>query len=121
MSNDLGRQVLDVIKAGGRRVLPMHEFLAKEDPKVLDAYNEFLTSTIYENDALPESMKEMLLACVCVAVGSSQAVIANHCRRALTAGIDRKALLQGLEITAAVMATKTMATGVTALMEAETK
>jgi len=120
MLDNLGQRVLDQIKAAGRRVLPMHDYLAKADPQVLDSYNRFLTSTIYEKNALSDGHKEMVLACACLAAGSSQPVIANHCRKAMAAGLDETALLQALEITAAVLATQAMANGVTALIEAKT-
>ena len=118
MNKEQASEILRTIELAGRRVLPMHEFLAETNPRTLAAYNEFLNAAIYEDDALDEAHKELVLACVCVAAGSSQPVIENHCRRALKAGIDKKALLQALTIAAAVMATKSMGSGITALMEA---
>ncbi len=97
----------------------MHEYLAENDPHALDALNHFLNSSIYQNNALEECYKEMILACICVAAGSSQPVIANHCKKAMAAGLSREAMLQGLEIVTAVMTTRTMASGVMALMEAD--
>ena len=113
------QEILDRIAAAGRRVLPMHEYLAEHDPETLDGYDRFLMASIYEGDALEDRYKEMVLACACVAAGSSQAVIANHCRKAMAAGLSREAMLQALELVAAVSATKSMATGVLALMEAD--
>ena len=60
----------------------------------------------------------MLLACICVAAGSTQPVIANHCRKALAAGLEKDHLVQALEITAAVMGTRTLAAGISAVIEA---
>lgn len=119
MSNANGNDILEQIKAAGRKVLPMHEYLAETDPNMLKALNNFLNFSIYQNNSLDECYKEMILACVCVAAGSSQPVIANHCRKAMAAGLSREAMLQGLEIAAAVMTTRTMASGVLALMEAD--
>jgi len=112
-------EILERIAAAGRKVLPMHEYLAEADPETLDAYDRFLTASIYRQGALAEKHKEMLMACCCVMAGSAQPVIANHCRRALAAGLERDELLQALEITAAVSATRAMASGVLSIMEAE--
>lgn len=119
MSNINGSDILEQIQAAGRKVLPMHEYLANTDPNALEALNNFLNSSIYKNDSLEECYKEMILACVCVAAGSSQPVIANHCKKAMQAGLSREAMLQGLEIATAVMTTRTLASGVMALMEAD--
>lgn len=119
MKESTGASILKQIQDAGRKVLPMHEFLAKTDPATLDAFNQFLTNSIYRKDGLPESYKELVLACVCTATGSSQPVIANHCRKALAAGLDRGSLVQALEITAAVSATRTLATGINAVIAAE--
>lgn len=120
MNESKGSSVLKRIEAAkGRKVLPMHEFLAESDPETLDAFDRFLTCSIYRDDGLPESIKEMLLACVCVTAGSTQPVIANHCRKALAAGLERDLLVQALEITAAVMATRTLAIGINSVIDAE--
>lgn len=119
MPNEKGAKILEQIEAAGRRVLPMHEYLAEADPDTFEAFNGFLTHSIYREGGLDEAHKEMVLACACVSVGSSQAVIANHCRKALAAGLSRDILLQALEITAAVMVTRTLASGVNALMDAD--
>ncbi len=119
MKDSKGSSILKRIEAAGRKVLPMHKFLAESDPMTLDAFDQFLTHSIYREDGLQEAYKEMLLACVCVASGSSQAVIANHCRKALAAGLARDNLVQALEITAAVMATRTLAGGINAVIAAE--
>ena len=119
MRDSKGASILRQIEAAGRKVLPMHEFLAESDPSTLDAFNQFLTHSIYRENGLPESYKELVLACVCTATGSSQPVIANHCRKALAAGLDKDSLVQALEITAAVSATRTLATGINAVIAAE--
>lgn len=119
MKDSKGASILRQIEAAGRKVLPMHEFLAESDPPALDTFNQFLTHSIYREDGLQESYKELVLACVCVAAGSSQPVIANHCRKALAAGLERDSLVQALEITTAVIATRTLATGINAVIAAE--
>lgn len=119
MPNDKGKKILEQIEAAGRKVLPMHEYMAEADPATLEAFNGFLTHSIYRKDGLDEAHKEMVLACACVAAGSSQPVTANHCRKALAAGLSRDSLLQALEIVAAVMATRTLAGGVNALIDAD--
>lgn len=119
MKNSKGAAILKAIEAAGRKVLPMHEFLAESDPATLDAFNQFLTHSIYREDGLQDAYKELVLACVCVAVGSSPPVIANHCRKALTAGLEEDHLVQALEITAAVLATRTLATGINAVIAAQ--
>ena len=119
MSEKQVDDILERIAAAGRKVLPMHEYLARADREGLDAYDRFLSASIYRRGALAEKYKEMLMACCCVMGGSSQPVIANHCRRAMAAGLERDELLQALEITAAVCATRAMASGILSLMEAE--
>jgi len=119
MKDSMSSSILKRIEAAGRKVLPMYKFLAESDPATLDSFDGFLTHTLYRDDGLPETHKEMLLACVCVAAGSSQPVVANHCRKALAAGLDKDDLVQALEITAAVVATRTLATGINAVIEAE--
>lgn len=119
MGDNTGDAILERIREAGRRVLPMHEYLAEHDPEALAGYNAFLTASIYENDQLEPKYREMVLACVCVAAGSSVPVIASHCRKALEHGATRGELLQALEMTAAVFATRTMATGVAAMLEAD--
>lgn len=114
-----GRDVLEAIRSGGRKVLPLHTYLAEHDAAGLAGFNEFLTATIYENDALEEKYREIVLACACVAAGSSQPVIAAHCRKAMAAGASRAEVLQALEITAAVFATRAMGAGVLAMLEAD--
>jgi alkylhydroperoxidase/carboxymuconolactone decarboxylase family protein YurZ len=114
-----GEEVLERIRSAGRRVFPMHEYLAAHDPRGLEGYNEFLQATIYDKDDLDERYREIVLACACVAAGSPPAVIAAHCRKALEAGASRGEVIQALELTAAVFATRTMASGITALMEAD--
>lgn len=114
-----GNQILDQIRTAGRRVLPMHEYLAEHHPEGLDGYNGFLTSAIYDNDALEPKYRELILACVCVAVGSAQTVVANHCRKAIEFGANRAEVIQAVEMTAAVMATRAMGAGMTALIEAD--
>lgn len=118
MSQADGADILKQIADAGRRVLPMHEFMAKEDPSGLSAYNEFLTSAIYSDGPLDDSVKELVLACICIAFGSAQPVIANHCKRSIAAGMDPKALLQAIEITSCVAATRMMSSGVLSLMDA---
>lgn len=119
MNDSVGSSILKRIEAAGRKVLPMHKFLAESDPTTLDAFDQFLTHSIYKEDGLQEAHKEMLLACVCVSAGSSQPVIANHCRKALAAGLEKDHLVQALEITAAVMATRTLAIGINSVIDAE--
>jgi len=119
MNDSTGSSILKRIEAAGRKVLPMHSFLAESDPAVLDAYDQFLSHSIYREDGLAAAHKEMVLACVCVIAGSSQPVIANHCRKALEAGLDRDHLVQALEMTAAVAATRTLAIGINSVIDAE--
>ncbi len=118
MADPTGDEILKQIADAGRRVFPMHEFMAENDPAGLNAYNQFLTSAIYQDGPLGDDVKELVLACICIAFGSSQPVIANHCKRAIAAGMDKKALLQAVEITSCVAATRMMSSGVAALMEA---
>lgn len=120
MNDSSGSSILKRIEqTPGRKVLPMHRFLAEVDPDTLDAFDRFLACSIYRNDGLPESLKELVLACVCVAAGSTQPVIANHCRKALAAGLEKSHLVQALEITSAVMATRALAIGINAVIDAE--
>ena len=119
MSDSTETTIFKRIEAAGRKVLPMHEFLVKNDPKTFDAFDQFLMNSIYRSDGLSTGHKEMLLACVCVAAGSAPPVIENHCRRALAAGLPKGHLVQALEITAAVQATRTLASGINAVMAAE--
>lgn len=122
MTNDRtadGEVVLDAIRAAGRKVLPLHTYLAHHDPAALGGFNEFLTATIYDNDSLEDKYKEIVLACACVAAGSGQPVIAAHCRKAMEAGATRGEVLQALEITAAVFATRAMGAGIMAMLEVE--
>lgn len=119
MSDSNGVSILERIEAAGRKVLPMHKFLAESDPMGLDVFDRFLSHAIYSDGGLQEAHKEMILACVCVAFGSSQPVIVNHCRKALAAGLERKHLVQALEITAAVAATKTLAIGINSVIDVE--
>ena len=121
MSDSTDTNILKRIEAAGRKVLPMHEFLVKNDPKTFDAFDRFLMNSIYRSDGMSAGHKEMLLACVCVAAGSAAPVIENHCRRALAAGLPKDHLLQAMEITAVVLATRTLASGVNAVMAAEAK
>ena len=121
MTDSTDTNILKRIEAAGRKVLPMHEFLVKNDPKTLEAFDQFLMNSIYRSDGLSAGHKEMVLACVCVAAGSSPPVIENHCRRALVAGLQKDHLIQALEITAAVMATRTLASGINAVIAAEAK
>lgn len=114
-----GSDVLEAIRSGGRKVLPLHTYLAEHDPAALAGFNRFLTAAIYENDALEEKHREIVLACACVAAGSSQPVIAAHCRKAMAAGATRAEVLQALEITAAVFATRAMGAGVMAMVEVD--
>ncbi len=119
MSEADGSTILEQIREAGRRVLPMHEYLAEHHPEGLDGYNSFLTSSIYDNGSLEPRYREMVLACICVAVGSSTPVIAAHCRKALGFGATREELIQAIEMTAAVMATRGMGAGLLALLEAD--
>lgn len=119
MTDDTGREILDEIRAAGRKVFPMHEYLAAHDPGGLRGYNSFLMSSIYEQDALEPKYKEIILACACVTAGSSPAVIASHCRKALDFGATRAEILQAIEMTSAVYATRSMAAGVVALVDAD--
>lgn len=121
MEDSKGASILQDIEAAGRKVLPMHKFLAKSDPATLDAFNQFLMHSIYREDGLPEAYKELVLACVCVVAGSSTSVIANHCGKSMAAGLKKDHLVQALEITAAVLATRTLATGINAVIAAEEK
>lgn len=114
-----GADVLAAIRSAGRKVLPLHTYLAEHDPGALAGFNDFLTATIYENDSLEEKYREIVLACACVAAGSSQSVIGAHCRKALAAGATRGEVLQALEMTAAVFATRAMGAGVLAMLEVE--
>ena len=118
-ANIEGSEVLEAIRSAGRKVLPMHTYLAEHDPAGLDGFNRFLSATIYENESLDEKYKEIVLACACVAAGSGLPVIAAHCRKAMAAGATRGEVLQALEITAAVFATRAMGAGMMAMLEAE--
>ena len=118
MNDSTGSSILKRIEAAGRRVLPMHKFLAETDPATLDAFDQFLTQSIYRKGGLEEAHKEMVLACACVAAGSSQPVIASHCRKAMAAGLERDHLVQALEITAAVVATRALAVGINSIIDA---
>lgn len=119
MTQTEGNEILDEIRGAGRRVFPMHEYLAAHDPNGLDGYNSFLMSSIYEQDALEPKYKEIILACACITAGSSAPVIASHCRKALEYGATRAEILQAIEMTSAVFATRSMAAGVSALVEAD--
>ena len=117
--SDTGDRVLKGIEAAGRRVLPMHEYLAEHDAETFEAYDAFLRKTIYEKSALNDQTREMVLAVACVVAGSSIPVIAAHARKSMAAGASRAEVLQALELAAAVAATKSMATSVLAMIEAE--
>lgn len=114
-----GDRVLEGIRAAGRRVLPMHEYLAEHDAETFEAYDAFLRKTIYEKNELDDKTKEMVLAVACVGAGSSIPVIAAHARKSMAAGASRGEVLQALELAAAVAATRTMASSVLAMIEAE--
>ena len=117
--SETGDRVLEGIEAAGRRVLPMHEYLAEHDAETFEAYDAFLRKTIYEKHALDDKTKEMVLAVACVGAGSSIPVIAAHARKSMAAGASRTEVLQALELAAAVAATRSMATSVLAMIEAE--
>lgn len=117
--NEIGEQVLEGIRGAGRRVLPMHEYLAEHDAETFAAYDAFLRKTIYEKNELDAKTKEMVLAVACVGAGSAVPVIAAHARKAMAAGASRAEMLQALELAAAVAATRTMATSVLAMIDAE--
>lgn len=117
--NETGRKVLEGIEAAGRRVLPMHEYLAEHDAETFDAYDAFLRKTIYEKNALDVRTKEMVLAVACVGAGSPMPVIAAHARKSMAAGASRDEVLQAVQLAAAVAATRTMAAAVLAMIEAE--
>ncbi len=119
MNEVAGDNILDDIRAAGRSVLPMHEYLASHDPRGLQGFNSFLMSSIYEQDALAPQYKEIVLACACIAAGSAVPVIAAHCRKALEFGASRAEILQAIEMTAAVFATRSMGAGVSALLDAD--
>jgi alkylhydroperoxidase/carboxymuconolactone decarboxylase family protein YurZ len=114
-----GQEILDQIAAAGRRVLPMHEYLAEHDPVGLSGYNGFLTATIYDKDALEPKHKEIILACACIGAGSAPPVIAAHISKALSHGATRAEVLQAIEMTAAVFATRAMGAGMVAMLEAD--
>lgn len=117
--NETGERVLQGIRDAGRKVLPMHEYLAEHSPDSFEAYDAFLRKTIYEADALDTKTKEMVLAVACVGAGSSVPVIAAHVRKSMAAGAGRDELLQALEIAVAVSATRTMATSILSMIDAE--
>ena len=112
-------QIFEGMRAAGRKVLPMHRYLAEHDPGVLEAYDSFLRKTIYEKNALDAKTKEMVLAVACLGAGSPLPVVAAHARKAMDAGADRQEVLQALELAAAVAATRAMAGSTLAMMEAE--
>lgn len=114
-----GDEILEQIRAAGRKVLPMHEYLAEHDPGGLAGFNSFLTESIYAKDDLEPKYKEIVLACACVAAGSSQPVIAAHCRKALEHGATRGEVLQAIEMTAAVFATRAMGAGMSAMLDVD--
>jgi alkylhydroperoxidase/carboxymuconolactone decarboxylase family protein YurZ len=114
-----GDEILEVIRAAGRRVLPMHEYLATHDPGGLAGFNAFLTHSIYDRDDLEPKYREIVLACACVAAGSAVPVIAAHCRKALEFGATRGELLQAIEMTAAVLSTRAIGAGVSAMLEVD--
>jgi alkylhydroperoxidase/carboxymuconolactone decarboxylase family protein YurZ len=113
-----GDEILERIEAAGRPRLPLYEFLAKHDLQGFAGFNGFLESAIYHNKALDEGTKEMLLACLCTAFNANPKAIANHCRKARKNGIRLDALLQALEMTAAVAAMQMISKGVTPLLDA---
>ena len=117
--NETGKRVIEGIEAAGRRVLPMHEYLAEHDADTFEAYDAFLRKTIYEKNALDVKTKEMVLAVACVGAGSPLPVIAAHARKAMAAGASRDEMVQALELVAAVAATRTMASAVLSMIEAE--
>ena len=117
--SDTGDRVLEGIRSAGRKILPMHEYLAEHDAETFEAYDAFLRKTIYEKDALDDKTKEMVLAVACVGAGSPVPVIAAHARKSMAAGASRSEVLQALEIAAAVAATRSMAASVLSMIEAE--
>jgi 4-carboxymuconolactone decarboxylase len=117
--NETGRKVIAGIQAAGRKVLPMHEYLAEHDAETFEAYDAFLRKTIYEKDALDVKTKEMVLAVACVGAGSPVPVIAAHARKSMAAGATRDEVLQAVQLAAAVAATRTMASAVLSMIEAE--
>lgn len=112
-------QIFEGMRSAGRKVLPMHEYLAEHDPDALEAYDAFLRKTIYESDALNAQTREMVLAVACLGAGSPLPVVAAHARKAMAAGATRREMLAALELTAAVAATRKMAASALAMMEAE--
>lgn len=117
--DEIGRKVIAGIEAAGRRVLPMHEYLAEHDAETFEAYDAFLRKTIYEKDALDDATKEMILAVACVGAGSPVPVIAAHARKSMAAGATRAQVLQAVQLAAAVAATRSMAAAVLAMIDAE--
>lgn len=114
-----GQEILEQIRAAGRKVLPMHEYLATHDPDGLAGFNSFLTKSIYDRDDLEPKYTEIVLACACIAAGSAVPVIAAHCRKALDYGATRGEVLQAIEMTAAVLSTRAMGAGISAMLEAD--
>lgn len=112
-------EILECMRSAGRKVLPLHHYLAEHDPQVLEAYDAFLRKTIYEKDALDTKTKEMVLAVACLGAGSPLPVVAAHARKAMSAGANRQEVLQALELAAAVAATRAMAGATLAMIEAE--
>lgn len=121
MADITGDEILSQIRAAGRKVLPMHEYLAEHDPGALSGFNAFLTESIYAKEELAPKYKEIVLACACVAAGSAVRVIAAHCRKAMEHGATRGEILQAIEMTAAVFATRTMGAGMAAMMELDSQ
>lgn len=114
-----GEEILAEIEAAGRKVLPTYEYLARHDANGLAGYNAFLTSSIYDKDALEPKFKEIILACACIAAGSPGPVIGAHLRKAMEQGATRSEVLQAIEITSAVFATRSMSSGLMALLEVD--
>jgi len=98
----------------------MHEFLVKNDPATFEAFDQFLMNSSTAAMACRQDTRK----CACLHLRRCRVQPAGD-RESLSQGAGCRAakehLIQALEITAAVMATRTLASGINAVMAAEAK
>lgn len=108
-------QLLKKIKERRGYLLPYHEFLAKEDPEYLEAFENFIPGTLGRTRALTPKIKEFIVFAIDAAL-TYEAGLKTHIKRALDLGATKDEILDVLEA-ASVVRTSALTVGVKALRE----
>ncbi len=91
-------RLLDSVSRARGYSLPLHEVLAKNDPKALAGYEQMMRALYLSDRQLDGKTKELVYVAVLVALGAGSQHIVAHMEKAMREGATKEDVLETLEL-----------------------